>query len=165
MNYNISEQIQDLNVDVYQQFGILGENKKYLPWTLQRKISNRISKRYEDAVHELEQMERAELRNMRRAEFREFISGVKAKLRELATRFISLFKKKPKDIEEQTPPETLEDLETNATAIATQSDADNEKYNEVLNKVNELSEKLEKLRRAYWANRRAAKDESEREAL
>jgi len=165
MNYNITEQIQELNVDVYQQFGILGENKKYLPWSLHRKISNRISKRYEDAVHDLEQMERAEIRQMRRAEFREFISCVKAKIRELAKRFISLFKKKADDIQQQTPPETLEDLKTNATAIATQSDADNEKYNEVLNKFNELSEKLEKLRRAYWANRRAAKDESDREAL
>jgi len=105
MNYNISEQIQDLNVDVYQQFGILGENKKYLPWTLQRKISNRISKRYEDAVHELEQMERAEIRNMRRAEIREFFDGVKAKLRAIAKRFISLFKKKSKDSEEQTTPD------------------------------------------------------------
>jgi len=90
---------------VYQQFGILGENKKYLPWSLQHKISNRIAKRYEDAVRELEQMERAEIRQMRRAEFREFISGVKAKIRELAKRFISLFKKKPKDSEEQTPPD------------------------------------------------------------
>jgi len=106
MNYNISEQIQEQNVDVYQQFGILGENKKYLPWSLQHKISNRIAKRYEDAVHELEQMERAEIRQMRRAEFREFISGVKTKIRELAKRFISLFKKKVKNEEKQSPPDT-----------------------------------------------------------
>ncbi|GEM_PF-6777241 len=105
MNYNISEQIQEQNVDVYQQFGILGENKKYLPWSLQHKISNRIAKRYEDAVKELEQMERAEIRQMRRAEFREFISGVKTKIRELAKKFISLFKKKTKDSEEQTTPD------------------------------------------------------------